>query len=84
MQEEQKHSEAKEQSQSEAEETPRETAPAPKPSGTDDVEAYAEPTDASGGGKAFAEPSDSSGGGKERGFRHTSLSCPEISSPRVK
>ena len=64
MNEEKKHPEAKEDSWDEGEATPRKTAPAGQKPSDDDVQGYAEPTDASGGGKAMAEPTDASGGGK--------------------
>ena len=51
MKEEKTSPEAQESSQDEAEATPQKTAPADDQSGTDDVQAYAEPPDASGGGK---------------------------------
>ncbi len=51
MNEEKKHTEAKDDSQDEGEATPSPTAPANKKIGDDEVEAYGEPTDASGGGK---------------------------------
>lgn len=62
MKEENNRPEAKEDSRNEEEASPIQTAPAGKQPGDDDVQAYAEPTDASGGGKAYAEPTDASGG----------------------
>ena len=62
MKEEKKHPEAKEDAQNEGEATPPKKAAADNQSGNDDVEAYGEPTDASGGGKLMAEPTDASGG----------------------
>ena len=60
-----KHPEAKDDSRSEDEATPSKTAPAGKQPGDDEVQAYSEPPDSSGGGKGIvSEPSDSSGGGK--------------------
>ena len=51
MKEENKRPEAKDDSQSEGEATPSKTAPANKQTGDDEVQAYGEPTDSSGGGK---------------------------------
>lgn len=51
MKEEKKQPEAKETSQEEGEAPPRTTAPAAKPPSDEDVQAFAEPTDSSGGGK---------------------------------
>lgn len=51
MQEEKKAQQAKEESKDSGEATPVQAAPADKPSNSDDVEAYAEPSDGSGGGK---------------------------------
>ncbi|HWT02456.1 MAG TPA: hypothetical protein VN256_19545 [Pyrinomonadaceae bacterium] len=64
MKEETNRPEAKEDSQNEEEATQSRAAAAGVQTSNDDVQAYGEPTDASGGGKAFAEPTDASGGGK--------------------
>jgi hypothetical protein len=64
MKEEKKHPEAKKDSEKEGETTQSKAAAAGVQASDADVQAYGEPTDASGGGQAFSEPSDSSGGGK--------------------
>ncbi len=51
MKEEKQHPEAKEDSRHEEEATPSKTAPAGKSPNDDEVQAYGEPTDASGGGR---------------------------------
>jgi hypothetical protein len=63
MKEEKKRPEAKTDSEKEGEATQSKAAAAGVQAGDDDVQAYGEPTDASGGGKGIvAEPSDASGG----------------------
>ena len=51
MNEENENPKVEEASEDEAEATPSKTAPAGKLPGDDDVQAYGEPTDSSGGGK---------------------------------
>ena len=51
MNEENKRPEAKDDSQNDGEATPTKTAPADTQPGEGEVQAYGEPTDASGGGK---------------------------------
>ena len=51
MKEEKTDPKGTEDSQDTREATPRKTAPADKQSGNDEVQAYGEPPDASGGGK---------------------------------
>jgi hypothetical protein len=64
MKEEKKHPQAEKDSEQEGEATQSKAAAAGAQTRDDEVQAYSEPSDSSGGGRLMAEPSDASGGGK--------------------